>query len=675
MKISSIIKKNLKLIFKSKFTLFLIILGPLLIMLIVGMVYENKNVLRINIGYYTPQDSEQVDSLVNLLQQNNYSVTAYGSTEACIQELKINKEQICIQFPREIKFEESYTNEIIFHADNSKLHLYESVIDTIDDLFIQEAREISGFYTEDLLARMDYVKDRVQKTRPVLENFSNTLSGFSSELRTLNYEIKKLDITLEKEDVDTSDMDDCIDDISDAAAGLVNYGTSAVNEIIELEDDIDEELDDVADDNNLSSNEFSTVRSRMTTAVNLAEDISSDMDAQYDELEDVLNEITSLKEDIEELNRGIEADEKRIAEVADKRDSLSQDIEALAKQIDESKSYIDMFNEALTLIDTQLEGTLLKDTSVIVEPFKKTTMPLSSRDNQVTFIFPYLVVLVIMFMGLLLASVLIMAEKSSNAIFRNFMTPTNEMVFIIGNYLTLFIILAIQTAVIVGLFAWYFSQDVVTSLGFTILILIGAVSLFTILGMTVAYFMNNEQTSTLVVIAIGSIFLFLSDLISPLEKIPAALADLIYKFNPFVMGSDLLRKSMIYHLSLKEYIQPFALLMMYTLILFCIMFLIVYLKKQQLSLFFVGHRKVQEEKAREEVEKEYNLLHIHSSITKKNGFVTKKGTAISIKGLIELINKMNTKEFNEHISGKHNDFADWIHLKLHNKDLSEKVRK
>ena len=60
-----IISKNLKLLIRSKSSALIIILAPLLLILLVGIAFDNANAYGLNIGVFSQSDNENVDLLID----------------------------------------------------------------------------------------------------------------------------------------------------------------------------------------------------------------------------------------------------------------------------------------------------------------------------------------------------------------------------------------------------------------------------------------------------------------------------------------------------------------------------------------------------------------------------------------------------------------------------------
>ena len=135
--------------------------------------------------------------------------------------------------------------------------------------------------------------------------------------------------------------------------------------------------------------------------------------------------------------------------------SAGASIDGVEAQIRLINSDLDTFNadlEGLKLslekIVTNMNAVKVTDAEKIVSPITTKVEPVSTQTSKLIFLFPNLLVLMIMFMGLLLSGTLIIMEKGSRAFFRNFTTPTRDEKFILGNFITSILIVLAQVIVV-----------------------------------------------------------------------------------------------------------------------------------------------------------------------------------------------------------------------------------
>ena len=138
-----------------------------------------------------------------------------------------------------------------------------------------------------------------------------------------------------------------------------------------------------------------------------------------------------------------------------------------------------------------------------------------------------------------------MMEKKSKAYFRNLITPTRDRLFLFAAFLSTFILLIVQLIIILGVSGAIFKVDILANILPTTLIISMIVTLFTLLGIITGVLFSSAETSTLAAVSTGAIFLFMSNVILPIESMPYTLM-MIARFNPFVICESLLRKSILF---------------------------------------------------------------------------------------------------------------------------------
>jgi len=112
-----------------------------------------------------------------------------------------------------------------------------------------------------------------------------------------------------------------------------------------------------------------------------------------------------------------------------------------------------------------------------------------------------------------------------------------------------------------------------STLKVTIPILLLITTFFTLIGMLIGYLFTSEETSTLAAISIGSIFLFLSNLIVPIESMPPAVQE-IAQFNPFVLSEGILKKAIIFKAELSTLVPDVYYLLGASVVLFILIFIL-----------------------------------------------------------------------------------------------------
>jgi len=274
---------------------------------------------------------------------------------------------------------------------------------------------------------------------------------------------------------------------------------------------IDTEISDIKSANNLSSAAF------------------SDLNALIDSLESDYNSLAGT-----------------VDTAADAIDSATTVLPSAEAKLATDKTSLEEVDTNLQTVTAGIEGIEIKSVSSIVSPLQTSVEPISTKNNYLLYILPTILVLIVMFVTLLMSSTAIITEKESRAYFRNFITPTNEFLFMLGEYLSNLIVLTFQVVIILGVL-YLFLREVLDGMAFVYtgiaLLILG--TFFILLGMLFGYLFSTKQTVTLAAITAGIIMLFFSNTILPLETLSSYTRSLL-QYNPFIMGESILKKLLLF---------------------------------------------------------------------------------------------------------------------------------
>ena len=139
-----------------------------------------------------------------------------------------------------------------------------------------------------------------------------------------------------------------------------------------------------------------------------------------------------------------------------------------------------------------------------------------------------------------------------------------------------------------GISAYFFKSLVLTQLGPIALILLISTSLFVLIGMLIAYLFRAEQTITLVTISFGSLLLFLSDIILPIESMPMFIQNIV-RYNPFLVSEQLIKRIILFGAEFSSLIPDILYLVGLSVVIFILILLNEQLiKRHSLAKMFKG---------------------------------------------------------------------------------------
>ena len=569
LKIAKIIKKDMKLLLRSRTSSLIVIFGPLLVMLLVGAAFNNANKYSISVSVYSDKYSELTESFLKKLSENKYSVTKSSSNATCIESVKQGSSHLCILFPADLKTSDNKQNEVTFVADYSRVNLVYMAVDTLSSNLGEESKSISLDLTQTLLTKIEDTKSTLSASLATIKatkdknaeltaknlelgdnsgKVSKSLDGLSGNADIVGLANNKVrdTFTLFKTDTGTR-----VAEIKSKLSGV----KTAIDLLPNVTDDTKASLKDNVD---ISIGNAESIEYKLSTSVNTT-------DASWKEVNDL---VTQLKQNI---------DNSRVSLAA---------VNANSKSIDEA---LTASSTKTTLLETSITGILanigtIQVTSAekIASPIITKIIPLLAEKTHLNYIFSGLIALVIMFIALLLSTTIVMMEKTSPSYFRNFITPTRDIVFVIATYFSTLILVLVQMIVILAVAAYFFNTLPIDNLLNIYLAVVLITTVFTLIGMLIGYVFNTQETAILASISFGSVALLLSNMILPLESMPEYIRN-IAQYNPFVISESILKSTILFHADLLGVKDTVILLGVFSVILFSIiMFLQGFTKKHLL---------------------------------------------------------------------------------------------
>ncbi len=493
-----LLKKNLKLILRSRSSATIFFLGPLIIIFLVSAAFNTSSLFNIKIGTYSDSYSELSESLILELGQKQFIVEKLSSKEKCLDDLKNNLVHVCAVFPPNLQV--GSPENLEFFVDNSKVNLVWIIVDAVSKRVTTKSTELSQLLANNLLTTLSSTNEKLSQKAPVLSSIVTSNKDLETKFTQISASLETLDFSF--------------------TVGKIGV------------DKISNKLDDVLEDNNINKSLFTEVDQAIVSSIDAAEDY-----------EKVMKDAEAVKSNLS-------------ATIKDATSSISKNTQG-AKDLENT----------ISVVNTEITSAKSTSAESIATPIKLAINPISTKSTNLNFLFPTLVVLILMFIGLLISSILVVREKLSPAYFRNFITPTNDFIFILGDYVTNMIILFIQLAIIFGVGLYFFRENLFSVLVKTSISVFLLSTLFIYLGMLIGYLFRSEETVVLAAFSLGSLLLFFSGTILPIEAMPEYVKD-IAVFNPFVLGESILKKIMLFNLSFSELGYSLYILLAYILVLF-----------------------------------------------------------------------------------------------------------
>jgi len=553
-KLNSILKKNLLILLMSKWWVLVVIIGPLLVIFLSGIAFDNLNEYRLNIGVYSPTYNELTNSFISKLNTDEFRTVKANSEVECIDYIKLGVSHACIIFPLDLELG-AENKELTIFIDYSKLNLAWVVRDRLFSRVEERSAEITKQLTDNLLSKLLIVKNEISNDLPLVvmisENEQNITTMVKDTLLVVGNTTYRLNMSrVDKLESGISSMKAANREMAQQSEKNIDFAQG----VMSVGDFSDDEYDKYLSDISKRRNDLKKVELYLEQLYN----------------GDFLNSVNSSMKEVKlrtnTSNMVISMSEETLIEILGLSDSNNKMIRRVKFSVDNAKK--------------ELENVGEFSAEYIAAPVVANIKPITSYNTNLNYIFPTLMAMSIMLAALLLSAIIVVMELNSPAFFRNVISPTKDKVFFFTNYLTNLILAGVQIALMMLVSMIFFFYQIINSIFSTIFGCVLIATFFIVLGMGIGYLFKTEQTSILAATFTASIFLFLSNILAPIENMPVFFMKIV-QFNPFIISVSLLRKIILFNQPLTAVFAEIGYLLLLTAVLLLVYFLVHYKKENK----------------------------------------------------------------------------------------------
>ena len=540
MKTLRVIKKNLLLLGRSKGSALVVLFAPLLIVLIIGVSFTDTTEQGLPVGVHAPDDTNLTNQYIDTLESEN-EVKMYNSERECTEAITQGFVVTCIVFPPGFEVDESRRQEITFHIDESRINLAHQLIANIGVDIEEASEEVSREITNNLLNIVSTAEQQADSSSTELVQIKADMQGLKNTVENASSSTNSLDVEEEDISINTgkfSNLEDDFQSLKDDAQEAVTTG----NQFLE--------------DSNYNG----------TSKQNFEEDLNT-LDSAVSSASNSIGNFSDAISNLEQAQDAVSSINDKLSDAQTTQTELLDTFQTLQNDIDDIVSDIDSVRERQDAILSSIDSFEFQEAEDIVTPIGTNIETVNANNSQITFNFPYLLMLVVLFVGIMLSSTLIFIEKDSKAFFRNFTTPTKTSFLTTMTYLTSILILIVQVFLIILAAFYLLNIPVFQNWEYSLLILFLSMTVFVLIGMLIGHLFNTSEAITMGSITLSSIFLFLSNLVLPIETFSQQVRNIL-TYNPYILSSEGLRKTMLLEADHTELTQELTLLVAYIVILF-----------------------------------------------------------------------------------------------------------
>jgi ABC-type multidrug transport system permease subunit len=489
-KIFTVVKKNLQIIFNSKLYSLIFILGPIILILISSAVLQDTSLRNIKAGVFIPESTTLSDNILNDLRSRSFRVKLENSLYDCKQNVIDAETHVCISLEKvndpslERYLQEKFYYETVLYVDFSKQRVVWSIIGAVRAVIDQKNNEIRSLMVSDLNSQIDSLIQDIESKEVMLDSSINEIDSVIDtvdDLSGIEFEI-------------ASDLNSVEYSIISAQESLnslkVVHGPFSSSYFVMIEDSLN------------------SARARLRDAQETL--ISSNL---HDHLEDTESYLRDIKEDLISTKDSIK----------EVKDGLIQ-----IKNLD-----INRILNPLPLVYQPVSGGQAGGS-------------IEGKLGFLDYLFPSFLMFFLLFVSLLLSTTLIIRERSSNAYVRNITSKTSGLNFILGNFITCLFLLTLQLIVILVIAKFFLNLDLISNLVSLILVLFISVFIFALIGVALGYIFDSQEASIIAAICFALLFFMLSPLVTPIEMIPNSFSKLV-SYSPMVILETKIRMALIFN--------------------------------------------------------------------------------------------------------------------------------
>ena len=551
----AIFKKNLKVLMRSPGSAVIVLVAPLLIVFVIGFGLSIQEKDTISIGLSGSPSGELFNRVLNSINSSGYSFRTYGDNSSCVSAIQIGKAVACIIFPKQLNLEENSSNEIVLYVDESRINLIYEIIDSLKASIQSENKEITKELSSKMLNILFETASLANSSITELDTLSSKVESLSKSPNSMISQFKLLDL----EDVKQNN----------------SFFYSKLNLLNSTFRSLKKSSNDVVD---ISPSVIDNLQNQS---------IKDDFSSEINELDETLSKyrpfyaaVRDVKREYESINSSLQMLAKKLANAREERLEILSSSGKLSSNISSLQNDLGNIRNAQQTILSKVSSFTVTNSNLIAQPIKAKVKSVNTDRRRLVYSFPYLLMLVVLFVGMMLPSTLVLIEKKSKAFFRNFVTPVGILYFNFVTFLTAIFLILLQVAGLL-IFA-YFVLDIPLNLNFMVSssIILLSIVLFSLLGLLIGNIFNTFEGITMTAISLGLVFLFLSNLVISVESLAPKIQKLL-ALNPYLLSSESLRRTLLFNNSFSQLSTNIWSLVFYSVIIFGVVCAVLLIKKSR----------------------------------------------------------------------------------------------
>ena len=264
----NIVKKNFMIFGRSKISTTAIILAPFLIVLFATFAFNSSTLSGVIIATYSESYGDLTTEILNGFGEQNFTTTKSNSQEDCVEQVKLNKAQICVIFPKNLSVKGN-AEEVIFHVDSSSINLAYTLIHEVESKITSKASDLGVALAQNLI-------DALQSARNALPSQKTEISSSINRLNKINAKATNnpsTNISLVIDSLNKADnLLEGIEDVS-SAQSKIEEAIETLETIKSSNSQISSNLEEIKTQSEQTSATLSSIQIRLSNLINTINEI------------------------------------------------------------------------------------------------------------------------------------------------------------------------------------------------------------------------------------------------------------------------------------------------------------------------------------------------------------------------------------------------------------------
>ncbi|RME78742.1 hypothetical protein D6774_00215 [Candidatus Woesearchaeota archaeon] len=545
MKLITILKKNLKIILRNPLSALIIILGPLLLVTLLGFSFGAQTDVLLKASAFSTEYSPLAQETLDTLKATGTQITKVDTLEECIRLVQTGENQLCIEFPP--GFSTQGNTQLTFHVDSSQLNLVGYVLDNVKSGVDEKRAAISTTYSADILDRLSFAKQQLELIDRATKTAQEQATNASQDISTSTSQVESINIDF---GINSSGISDATENVVNADSTFYDLFNSVETNLASVENDLNDLQSDIEDaiasaQGTAVESELEAINASIATLLEEVKNARNATSSNYTNasvyLADAQITLSSLSSALESLNEQISASISAKSTATESLTRAQESVDALKTSLDTLRSSVSQALERIGSIDLSARQ--------ISTPIETRIQAINSSKNNFEGMFPTLIVLITMITSILLAATLTFSEKSSRAHLRTLLTPTSAFTLNMGTFLTAMTLILVQNVLFFAVSTALFKVGLTPNLYLVFLTLIAVSAVFILIGMILGYLFKTQETTMLAAVTLCTLFMFFSNTFVPLATLPK-LVQTIAKYSPFVISENIIKQVLVFNLDI-----------------------------------------------------------------------------------------------------------------------------